>query len=431
MLQLRTEQAGIAIDNAQSGLGNYTEHLRQVYQSDTYEASESSLRLSSDEAMLEQVKAVAAQKIGSQLKYNIVVGIGGSNLGTKAVYDALLGQRDALDNARFPRLLFAETTDPEWLAQTSKLLETLSSPDEVLVTLISKSGGTTETLANFEILMAPLLDKFNNAVAERIVAITDEGSKLWDVAQAKGISCLAIPAQVGGRYSVFSPVGLLPLLSVGIDIEKLRQGAQAILEQCLGAGQNSAAQSATILAGQLQQGRSINDNFFFHPELESVGKWYRQLMGESVGKEASLTGEIIHTGITPTVSLGSTDLHSVGQLYLGGPRDKITTFVSSQSSEVVTVPATRFMPELVPMINGKSAADIMAAILDGVKVAYQKAELPYMEIVLDAIDEQPLGAYLQFKMLEMMYLGQLLNVNSFDQPNVEAYKIETKRLLEA
>ena len=205
-----------------------------------------------------------------------------------------------------------------------------------------------------------------------------------------------------------------------------------MLDDCLAEdGANLALQSAQVLAAHLQKGYTINDNFFFHPELESVGKWYRQLMGESVGKEHSLTGETVHTGITPTVSLGSTDLHSVGQLYLGGPKDKLTTFVSAPNKLVrVEVPQNRIFPELVPMINGKTAEDIMDAILEGVQIAYQKADLPYMQVTLDGINEASLGAFLQFKMLEMMYLGQLLNVNSFDQPNVEAYKVETKRLLE-
>jgi glucose-6-phosphate isomerase len=153
-------------------------------------------------------------------------------------------------------------------------------------------------------------------------------------------------------------------------------------------------------------------------------------MGESIGKERSLQGDVVHAGITPTVSLGSTDLHSVEQLYLGGPKDKITTFISSKKVVAVNVPDERTFPELVTMIAGKSAETIMTAILEGVKIAHQKADLPFMEVVLDGIDEYSLGAYMQFKMLEMMYLGQLLNVNSFDQPNVESYKVETKQILE-
>jgi glucose-6-phosphate isomerase len=430
MLQIQTEHAGVETDDVVRQLEEYTTRLREVRSSGAYTEFESSLHLPGDEDLLARVQAVAVQKVTPQLKYHIVVGIGGSNLGTKAVYDALMGYRDLMSITESPRLLFAETSDPEGLSQLLQLLETISTPEEVLVSVISKSGGTTETLANFEIIMERLGKRFGD-VTSRVVAITDTGSKLATAAADKGIATLEMPLPVGGRYSVFSAVGLFPLLSVGIDIVALRRGAVASLERCLAKdGDNIAAQSAAILALQQKNGHHINDNFFFHPELESVGKWYRQLMGESVGKEQSLLGEVVHAGITPTVSLGSTDLHSVGQLYLGGPKDKLTTFVSAKQSAAVQVPTERVFPDLVPMISGKSAADIMSAILAGVKIAYQKAELPFMEVVLDTVDEESIGAFLQFKMLEMMYLGQLLGVNSFDQPNVESYKIETKRLLE-
>jgi len=429
MLQLITTHANVDTTAGVSKLDEYTERLRQLRKSADYSEYDSSINLPDDAALREQVQAVVDQKVTGALKYSIVVGIGGSNLGTKAVYDALYGARDVLEPARFPKMLFAETTDPEWLAAVSRLLETLSSSDEVLVTVISKSGGTTETLANFEVIMKVLGAKFGN-VDERVVVISDEGSKLWNAAGAKNIARLAIPAPVGGRYSVLSAVGLLPLASVGVDIAQLRQGASEMLDRVLG-NDNIAAESAAVLAQSYVQGRVINDNFFFHPELESIGKWYRQLMGESVGKERDLQDRVVHVGITPTVSLGSTDLHSVGQLYLGGPKDKLSTFVSSNKVADVGVPDERVFSELVPMVTGKSAQTVMSAILEGVQIAYQKADLPYMQVILDAIDEYSIGAFLQFKMVEMMYLGQLLDVNSFDQPNVESYKIETKQILES
>lgn len=429
MLQLKTDHAGLDVQETVKQLETYTARLREVRESKAYTEYESSINLPNDAAILGQVKEVAHTVVTPEMKYSIVIGIGGSNLGTKAVYDAVYGARDLLEPNRFPKMLFAETTDPEWLAAAQTLLKGLTRAEEVLVTVISKSGGTTETMANFEVLMQTLKEQFGD-VAGRVVAITDEGSKLWEAAGAQQMQRLSIPAPVGGRYSVLSAVGLLPLLSVGIDITQLLKGASDMLDRTLGED-NIAAQSAAVLALARGNGQVINDNFLFHPELESVGKWYRQLMGESVGKEQSLTGETVHAGITPTVSLGSTDLHSVGQLYLGGPKDKLTTFVSSAKSTAVSVPTERVFPDLVPVATGKSAEQIMAAILEGTQIAYQKAGLPYMEVVLDDLGVASLGAYLQFKMVEMMYLGQLLGVNSFDQPNVESYKVETKRLLEA
>jgi glucose-6-phosphate isomerase len=430
MLNLRLDHSGVDISATLTSLSDYTAHLQAVRSSGGYEALEASLNLPFDDQLLERVKALASEKVSPQLKYTVVVGIGGSNLGTKAVYDALLGYHDLLEPSRFPKMLFAETTDPEVLASLNSLLATLTQPEELLLVVISKSGGTTETLANFEILTAPLRDRFGSAATDRVVTITDDGSKFMQAAEAAGIAHLGMPAKVGGRYSVLAAVGLFPLLSVGLNVDQLRHGARSLMDSCL-SGDNIAAKSAAALALNQADGRTINDNFFFHPELESLGKWYRQLMGESVGKQRNLDDQIVYAGITPTVSLGSTDLHSVGQLYLGGPKDKFSTFISSTKSVDITVPAGRTFPDLVPMISGKSAAAIMTAILDGTKIAYQKAGRPFMEITLDALDEQSIGAFLQFKMLEMMYLGRLLNVNSFDQPSVESYKIETKRLLQA
>ena len=174
----------------------------------------------------------------------------------------------------------------------------------------------------------------------------------------------------------------------------------------------------------------INDNFIFAPQLESVGKWYRQLMGESIGKETDLTGTTVHTGITPTVSVGSVDLHSVTQLYLGGPRDKVTTFVSTAAHDSdAKVPADQMFPTLVEHLGGVSASKIMNAILQGVKKTYKSQGLPFMEIELESVSPREIGAFFQFKMIEMMYLGKLLNINTFDQPQVELYKIETKKIL--
>ena len=166
--------------------------------------------------------------------------------------------------------------------------------------------------------------------------------------------------------------------------------------------------------------------------MESVGKWYRQLTGESIGKRENLDGEEAHEGITPIVSIGSTDLHSMAQLFYGGPHDKLTTLVyAKQSPAEVKVPQDLVFPGLVDDITGKSYKEIMQAIYGGVKKAYEKNGLPYMEILFPEISEYTVGQFLQFKMCEMMYLAQLLNVNAFNQPAVEDYKSETRELLKS
>lgn len=367
-----------------------------------------------------------------ELRYIFVVGIGGSNLGTKAVYNAVRGYADVATADRV-QMLFLDTINDQHCAHYfDTLIPAFTSPDEYAVVTISKTGGTAETIMNTELLVAALTDAAVYDPA-RVVAITDQDSALYNAAEAAGWYTLAIPDVVGGRYSVFTAVGVFPLGLAGIDTNALLAGAQDMRSYCVlpEVAHNPAAQSAAYFALEMEAGRTISDSFIFHTELESLGKWYRQLLGESIGKERNLQGEVVHTGITPTVSIGSTDLHSVGQLYLGGPKDKVTTFMyTSDDSTAQTMPAKRVLPGVVSMIDGKRSSALRLAILEGTKRAYEQNELPYLEIVLDAITPYELGAYMQYKMIEMMYLGDLLAVNPFDQPNVEAYKVETRRLLE-
>jgi glucose-6-phosphate isomerase len=248
-----------------------------------------------------------------------------------------------------------------------------------------------------------------------------------------GIKTLEIPEKVGGRFSALSPVGLFPLLCAGVDVEALLHGAEDMLGKCISDNlkKNVAMQSAAVLYLLRKKGKTIHTTFMFHPELRSLADWYRQLLAESIGKKENNRGDIIQVGITPETAVGSTDLHSMGQLYLGGPKDKLTTFVSAHTlGGIVSVPENRVFPSIVKSIHDRSAEEVMDAILKGTKEAYIKGELPFMEIEFEDVSPYELGSYMQFKMCEIMYLGKLLNINAFNQPNVEDYKIETKSLLE-
>lgn len=175
---------------------------------------------------------------------------------------------------------------------------------------------------------------------------------------------------------------------------------------------------------------TIHDLFVFSVQLESLGKWYRQLVGESLGKEFDTDGNKVHVGITPTVSVGSIDLHSVGQLYLGGPYDKFISFLSiDEHKPTISVPKLAQFDELVANIQGKPLASIMQAILHGVKAAYKKSERPFCSFIWPTLSPYYLGQFMQLSLLEIVYLGNLLNVNPFDQPNVEQYKDETRKVL--
>ncbi|MFQ6011706.1 MAG: hypothetical protein ACE5KG_05995, partial [Nitrososphaerales archaeon] len=299
----------------------------------------------------------------------------------------------------------------------------------VVVNAVTKSGSTTETIANLEVLLEVLHDDSKNPV----VVTTDKGSKLETLARKKGFRILSIPQKVGGRYSVFSNVGLFPLAWMGIDVTKLLEGAGEMLDRCLSDSveSNPAAVIASLIVLNLERGRSIHDHFLFSNDLEAIGRWYRQLMGESIGKEwnASKTKRTF-TGITPTVSIGSTDLHSMAQLYLGGPQDKLSRFVTvSNARNSVSLPNMPEFETLVENIQGLRFSDIMAAIIKGVQRAFVKSNRPFIEVTLPDKSERSVGQMLQLEMVEMMLLGILLDVNPYNQPAVENYKSETRELL--
>ncbi len=252
------------------------------------------------------------------------------------------------------------------------------------------------------------------------------------MAAEKGFDVLEIPKKVGGRFSVFSSVGLFPLGLIGINFDELLSGARLLRDKCLTSEviNNPAALSACLIYIHYKKGMNIHDMFLFSPDLESIGKWYRQLMGESIGKEFNREQKKVFCGITPTVSIGSTDLHSMAQLYLGGPYDKFTTFIRVlKNKESVKIPDFPDYSKLVDNIQNIQLSKIMNAILDGVQIAFKKGERPFAEIYLPDKSPSSIGQLLQMKMMEMMYLGFLMNVNPFDQPNVDDYKIETKKIL--
>lgn len=409
------------IDDLRKKIGGYVKDCATTAAKRDYEKDEASLCLVDDLDLIGEVERMVASKKSDKLKYIIDVGIGGSNLGTKAIYDAVYGAVDLLEPERKPKMIFLDTTDPEYLFHFAQFFKAQGfKKGEVIVNIISKSGGTTETAVNGE-LVIDLLKTVSETWKEMCVVTTDVGSKLYDAAGALGIDVLGIPKKVGGRYSVFSPVGLFPLSLCGIDIRSMLKSATLMRDTCLSAGEeNIALSSAAILFHHMTQGVAINDNFYFHTELESVGKWYRQLMGESTGKNGK--------GLTPTVSMGSVDLHSVVQLYLGGPRNKYTSFVYTDIFKEIRVPSPNTLTH-IKEIEGRAVGEIMRAIQQGTMAAYKNLDLPYSETVLDGVTAEEVAAYMQFKMLEMMFLGRLMQVNTFDQPQVELYKIETKKIL--
>ena len=318
-----------------------------------------------------------------------LIGIGGSNLGTLAVHQALQDvlYNDLLEeNSDKPLFYCADALDDAKNSALAKLIErVLTRREKVLCIIVSKSGTTYETKNNAA-FFTDILKKYHpQDYAEYIVAITDKNSALWQQAEQANYARLAIPQQVGGRFSVFSAVGLFPLALLGIDIEQLCAGARHAAQ-----AREHAALRAAILFYHYKKNFFVHDFFIFHEAYQNIGLWYRQLLAESLGKQ--------NKGMLPTVSM-AVDLHSQIQLYFGGPRCRITTFIS---------PKKQAQEEL---------------IFKAVCAAYEKEQQPFMTFSLEN-DAFAVGALLQSLMIEIVYLGHLMNVPVFDQPQVELYKKE-------
>ena len=397
-----------------------------------YDSVYASINLSNDRQLIQNVKNLAAQKLSYNPEMVIVIGIGGSSLGTRAVHEAING---TLYNEvhTTPLLYFVESIDSDYTQTVLQLAEqVIKAGKTIIVTIVTKSGTTTETVVNAA-LFVDLLQKFyGDSHTKYVVAITDLNSKLYHVAQKAGYDVLEIPEKVGGRFSVLSAVGLFPLALVGIDIDKLMDGARSVGESLCTQDikRSDSARNAIIKYVHYVRDRiNINDMFIFSLNWAALGHWYRQLMGESIGKMYDRTGKVVERGITPTVSIGTIDLHSVGQLYLGGPRDKFITFVYAQERISLVEPQLELFSSLVPHVAGKILSNIKRAIFDGVIKAYSEQQRPFVVCEIVQSDEYEIGKFLQTYMFEMIYLGYLLQVNPFDQPQVELYKTETRKIL--
>jgi glucose-6-phosphate isomerase len=396
--------------------------------SHAYETPYASLSLPFDTAMYKHIETLLHHVHLQRPELLIIIGIGGSNLGTYAIQQALQGLFYNELN-RPCRVYYADTVDTSLIQTLSGFAnDVLQRGGTILLNVVSKSGTTLETMVNFGIFCDVLRIYHPNDWYQYVVVTTDHNSALWYYAQENNVTTLEIPALVGGRFSVLSPVGLFPLGLLGLDIHQLCAGARDVIinELIKKPRESMAAISAAILYEHYMHGMHIHDTFIFSPQLEAWGKWYRQLCAESLGKINRLN---VSVGITPTVSIGSTDLHSVGQLYLGGPRDRVTTFIQVHQTQSVSESSDPALKHLVPHVREKSLEEIMHAIAQGTCQAYQEAQRPYMKILLPDLSPYTIGALMQYKMLEIMYLGHLLMVNPFDQPHVEEYKVKTRVLL--
>lgn len=370
-----------------------------------------------DQGYVEKIKSLVALKKQTNPDAVVLVGIGGSSLGTLAIYRALQPEKKIID------LICLDTIDPLYTqAQLTSIEKLLESGKCIQVVIVTKSGTTLETQINAGLMFALLKKYHATNFIKHVTIITDENSAAWQYSQANNIDCIHIPKDVGGRFSVFSAVGLVPLGITGVDIDELLHGAKIAIKTCLSPN-NPAAVSASIRFLQHQQGHLVHDFFVFGPQYKYLGEWYRQLLAESIGKRMTLSGQEAHIGIIPTVSVGTNDLHSLFQLVMAGPDVWFTTFITRETQD--TMPATYGFAQQ----QQHNLSVLQQAFIAGTQTTYQIEKQPYMHYKLHHNLLPSLGILLQTLMIEIVYLASLFQVNPFDQPEIERYKREVMKRL--
>lgn len=365
-----------------------------------------------------------AQKAEAQMakaKYAalVIVGIGGSHLCIQAVEQLLHG---VFDIKKLMPVYYADTVDADRLCVMQQVIKQIhKTQQQVLLIIISKSGSTIETVANAAVLLQEFSKK---QMQDSVICITNEHSLLHVWAQKHDVHTFFIPAAVGGRFSAFTAVGLFPLACMGIDIIKLCEGARAydwIVD--------NAALRAEWLCSAIQKEVPIHDLFLDSADAYSLGLWYRQLMGETIGKKRIKDNTICAVGIMPTISLCSADLHSVGQLYIAGPDVRVTTFVTIPAQVTVAIPLSDMVTEISPVLKDKTVNNTLNAIVQGTMQTYTQHNLDFIQVQFPEKSAFYVGQFMYMAMTEMIYLALLLDINPFDQPEVETYKQATRTIL--
>ncbi|HEU4565875.1 MAG TPA: glucose-6-phosphate isomerase [Gemmatimonadaceae bacterium] len=361
----------------------------------------------------------------------VVLGIGGSALGTIALRSALRPPHwNALSDEErdfYPRLHVLENVDPVTIAALLDRLEL----GRTLFLVISKSGGTAETMAQYLIVRGRLESALGDGVSRHLVFITDpEKGALRAIARKEGIAALDVPPNVGGRFSVLSAVGLLPAALVGVEIEKLLAGARDMLARCRSAAleENPAGVFATLQwLADTTLGLHTQVLMPYSDPLRELSAWWVQLWAESLGKIRPDGG---HVGPTPLPALGATDQHSQVQLFMEGPRDKTVTFVALAESPVdLEIPRLHGDLAELAYLGGHSLAELLNAERQATAAALAQRGRANMTITIDRLDAEHLGGLLMLLEVATVYAGELYGVNPLDQPGVELGKRYTYALM--
>ncbi|HWR17191.1 MAG TPA: glucose-6-phosphate isomerase [Terriglobales bacterium] len=381
-----------------------------------------------------------AQSMRKDIDDVLLVGIGGSALGPYALDVAIRGphpvQLDVSGKAAGkkivtrPRLVVLDNVDPGLIDAALSSL----NPKRTAVCVITKSGSTAESLAQLLIVREWMTKSLGKKARSRIIAVTDpQKGELLKIAQEEKYPLFFVPANIGGRFSVFSPVGLVPAALIGLDINALMKGARDANALCwkTNANDNPALQSAYVhYALDTKRQKKIEVVFAYSSYLWASAFWYRQLWAESLGKKVNRKGEVVHTGQTPVAALGVTDQHSQVQLYAEGPKDKMITFWGvDKYRKDVKIPKDLKQYDSTGYLGGKMMSSLFTAERRATEAALTEAGQPNCRWMLPQVDEYNIGAFFQMLEFQTAFCGELYGIDAFDQPGVELGKKLTYGLM--
>jgi len=349
----------------------------------------------------------------------VVIGIGGSSLGARMLFESLTEINHNLKKK--PKIFFLENVDPE---KFKSVLEQIDIKNTCF-NVVTKSGSTVETIANFSVILSMLKKELRDKYRENLVFTTDpEKGFLRKLGNQEKIKMFDVPPLVGGRFSVLSPVGLLPAAVAGIDIEELLAGAKKMDLVC-SIEEHVEHNPAYLIAlshyiANMRRGKTISVMMPYSEKLSSFVDWYRQLWAESLGKDG--------LGQTPVKAIGTVDQHSQIQLYREGIRDKIITFLQVENTDTdYRIPEE--LPEDISYLSGHSLHEILSKELLGTKAALIKSKVPNITISIDRISSYNIGMLIYLYELATGFSGYLYKINPFDQPAVEEGKNFTYALM--
>lgn len=364
----------------------------------------------------------------------LVLGIGGSALGNIALQSSLNPWTYNLHSDRTrngPQLFVLDNVDPD---QIKSVVDFIGPKlKRTIVNVISKSGETAETAAQFILFRDLLLKKLGKRYKENIIATTDpKGGTLREFCNAEGYRTLEVPDGVGGRFSVLSAVGLFSAAMTGVDIEALMAGAQDMDKRCKDSDlfNNPAAMIAAIHYLLNEKGKPISVMMPYSTSLYYLADWYRQLWAESIGKQHGLKKKNIFVGQTPVKALGATDQHSQVQLYREGPNDKIITFLEVERfNQKLSIPDSMKSVDSLKYLAGQTFQTLINSEKLGTEYALLESKRPTTTVMFPRISAETVGQFIYMYEVAVSFMGALMEINTYDQPAVQLGKDATYALM--